>query len=81
MSTLFFASLILMALSFSELTSVAVSFAVLSALSLFTNLCVMPLLVKIGISFNGVDRALFMLKKRKSLSELDEENYDVVEAE
>ena len=41
----------------------------------------MPLLVKIGISFKGVDRALFMLKKRKSLSELDEENHDVVEAE
>ena len=78
---LFFASLILMALSFSELTSVAVSFAVLSALSLFTNLCVMPLLVKIGISFKGVNRALFMLKKRKSLSELDEENHEVVEAE
>ena len=78
---LFFASLILMALSFSELTSVAVSFAVLSALSLFTNLCVIPFLVKIGISFKGVERALFMLKKRKSLSELDEENQDVVEAE
>ena len=78
---LFFASLILMALSFSELTSVAVSFTVLSALSLFTNLCVIPFLVKIGISFRGLDRALFMLKKRRSLSDLDEENKDVVEAE
>lgn len=71
---LFFASLILMALSFSELTSVAVSFAILSAISLFTNLCVIPFLVKIGISFKGFDRKLFMLKKRKSLSDLDEEN-------
>ena len=63
-----------MALSFSELTSVAVSIAILSALSLFTNLCVIPFLVKIGISFKGLDRKLFMLKKRKSLSDLDEEN-------
>ena len=74
---LFLASLILMALSFSELTSVAVSFAILSAISLFTNLCVIPFLVKIGISFKGLDRKLFMLKKRKSLSDLDEENNNV----
>ena len=70
---IFVASLILMALSFSELTSVAISFAILSALSLFTNLCVIPLLVKIGISFKGVDRKLFLLKKRKGLMDLDEE--------
>ena len=74
---LFISSLILMALSFSELTSVAVSFAVLSAISLFTNLCLIPFLVKIGISFKGLDRKLFMLKKRKSLSDLDEENNNV----
>lgn len=71
---LFFASLILMALSFSELTSVALSFAILSAISLFTNLCVVPFLVKICISFKGFDRKLFLLPKRKSLVELDEEN-------
>ena len=70
---LFVSSLILMALSFSELTSVAISFAILSALSLFTNLCVVPLLVKIGISFKGLDRKLFLLKKRKGLIDLDED--------
>ena len=62
-----------MALSFSELSSVAISFAILSALSIFTNLCMIPLLVKIGISFKGVDRKLFLLKKRKGLIELDGE--------
>ena len=77
---LFVSSLILTALSFSELTSVAVSFAILSALSLFTNLCVIPFLVKLGISFRGIDRKLFLLKKRKSLADLDEENQEDVEA-
>ena len=69
---LFLASLVLMALSFGELASVAISFAILSALSIFTNLCVIPLLVKIGISFKGLDRKLFLLKKRKGLIDLDE---------
>lgn len=67
---LFLSSLILMAFSFSELSSVAISFAILSALSLFTNLCVVPFLVKIGISFKGLDRKLFLLAKRKNLDEL-----------
>lgn len=70
---IFVASLILMALSFSELASVAISFAILSALSLFTNLCVIPFLVKLGISFKGLDRKLFLLKKRKGLIDLDED--------
>ncbi|MBR3885487.1 MAG: hypothetical protein IKJ33_03375 [Clostridia bacterium] len=70
---LFLASLVLMALSFGELTSVAISFAILSALSIFTNLCVIPLLVKIGISFKGFDRKLFLLKKRKGLIDLDDD--------
>lgn len=70
---LFISSLVLIALSFSELTSVAISFAIISAVSLFTNLCVIPFLVKIGISFKGVDRKLFLLKKRNSLADLDEE--------
>ena len=69
---LFLASLVLMALSFGELASVAISFAILSALSIFTNLCVIPLLIKIGISFKGLDRKLFLLKKRKGLIDLDE---------
>ena len=68
--TLFASSLILMALSFSEITSVAIAFAICSALLLFTNLVMIPFLVKIGISFNKFDRKLFMLKKKKSLSEL-----------
>ena len=77
---LFISSLILTALSFSELSSVAISFAVLSALSLFTNLCVIPFIVKLGISFKGLDRKLFLLKKRKSLADLDEENQEDAEA-
>ena len=70
---LFLASLVLMALSFGELTSVAISFAILSALSILTNLCVIPFLVKIGISFKGLDRKLFLLKKRKGLIDLDDD--------
>ena len=70
---IFVSSLVLMALSFSELSSVAISFAILSALSIFTNLCVIPFIVKIGISFRGLDRKLFLLKKRKGLIDLDEE--------
>ena len=76
---IFIASLIMMALSFSELTSVAISFAIMSALCLFINLCVVPFLVKIGISFKGFDRNLFLLKKRKGLVDLDEENQAVTE--
>lgn len=76
---LFISSLIMMALSFSELTSVAISFAIMSALSLFINLCVVPLLVKIGISFRGLDRKLFLLQKRNGLASLDEENQTVTE--
>ena len=68
---LFISSLILTALSFSELTSVAISFTILSALSLFINLCLIPLLVKIGISSNSLGRKLFLLKKRNNLAGLD----------
>lgn len=67
---LFGSSLILMIFAFSELSSVAISFAILSAINLFTNLCVVPFLVKIGISFKGFDRKLFLLKKRNSLDDL-----------
>lgn len=76
---LFASSLIMMALSFSELASVAISFAILSAISLFTNLCVVPFLVKIGISFKGFDRKLFLLKKRKSLVDLESGETTVAE--
>ena len=67
---LFVSSLILTMLSFGEISSVAIAFTIISALSLFTNLCLIPLLIKIGISFDGVGRKLFLLKKKRSLSEL-----------
>lgn len=66
---LFASSLVLMALSFGEITSVAIAFAIVAALVLFTNLCVIPFLVKIFISFGRFDRKVFMLKKKISLSE------------
>jgi hypothetical protein len=66
---LFASSLVLMALSFGEITSVAIAFAIISALMLFTNLCVIPFLVKIFISFGKFDRKVFKLKKKISLSE------------
>ena len=68
--TLLASSLIMMALSFSEITSVAIAFAICSALMLFTNIVMIPFFVRIGISFNKFDRKLFMLKKKRSLAEL-----------
>lgn len=68
--TLLASSLVLMALSFSEITSVAIAFAICSALLLFTNIVMIPFFVKIGISFNKFDRKLFLLKKKRSLAEL-----------
>jgi len=63
-------SIVLMALSFSEITSVAIAFAICSALMLFTNIVMIPFFVKIGISFDKFARKLFMLKKKRSLAEL-----------
>ena len=63
-------SLIVLAFSFSELSSVAIVMATISALHLFTNLFMVPFLVKICISFDGFGRKLFMLKKRNNLSDL-----------
>ena len=70
---LFLASFILIAFSFGELSSVAIIFTACTFLSLFTNVFVVPFLVKICISFNGFGRKLFMLKKRSNAFETSEE--------
>ena len=78
---------------FAVLEIVAIVISVLSCEYITTNtnvvfyifivifLCVIPFLVKIGISFKGVDRKLFLLKNRKSLADLDDENQENTEAE
>lgn len=72
--TMLVSSIALMVLSFSEITSVAIAFAIISALGLFTNICLIPFLVKIFISFGKFDRKVFMLKRKISLSELSNKN-------
>ena len=66
-------SLILLAFSFGELTSVVMIFAICSFLSLLTNVAIIPLLIKIGISYDGLGRKLFMLKKRGDISGIADE--------
>ena len=61
---LFLASLVVFAFSFGEITSAAIVFAVCSFLSIVTNFAIIPLLVKVGISYKAIDSKLFMLKKR-----------------
>lgn len=61
---LFISALIIFAFSFGELTSGIVIFAILMALSLLTNLLIIPFLVKVGISYKKIDVKLFMLPKR-----------------
>lgn len=61
--TLFLSSLLFIAFAFGELSSFVIIFAICSFLSLLTNIAIIPLLVKIGLSFNA-GRKLFMLKKR-----------------
>ena len=74
---LFLSALILFALSFSELTSAAIIFAACIALSLFVNLLLIPLLVKMCLSIPGFGRIVFGLAKRKGLADLDEETEEV----
>ena len=62
--SLFVSALIIFAFSFGELTSGIVIFAILMALSLLTNLLIIPFLVKVGISYKKIDVKLFMLPKR-----------------
>ncbi len=81
-SAMFFSSLVFILLSFGELSSVGIIFAVATFLSLITNIFIIPLLIKIGISFGNFGTTLFMLKKR-SLSEVleAEENENTKEKE
>lgn len=67
--TMFLSSIIFYAFSFGELSSFAIIFAICSFLGLITNLLLIPLLVKICISFDGFGLKLFMLKKRSSMFE------------
>ena len=69
---LFLSALIMFAFSFGELSSVAIVFTACMFLSLFTNLLVVPLLVKICISFGTFGRKVFMLKKRSGISDNEE---------
>lgn len=62
--SLFIASIIVFAFSFGELTSASIVFAVCAFLSILTNFVIIPLCVKVGISFEGMGQKLFMLKKR-----------------
>ena len=78
---LFAASLIMFAFAFGELASVAVVFTTCTALSLFTNLLIIPMLIKICISFNGFGRKLFMLKKRSGILDSSDETELAKEAE
>lgn len=67
-------ALIIFAFSFGELTSALVIFAVCMGLSLLTNLLIVPLLVKVAISYKKIGVKTFMLKKRAiSLDSSDEE--------
>lgn len=79
---IFLASIALFAFSFGELTSFAIIFAICAFLSIFTNLLLVPLLIKICISFDGVGTKLFMLKKRSNLFEtVDDDDISIKEAE
>lgn len=71
---MFLSSLALVLLSFGEITSIGVIFAVSSVLGMLTNIFVVPLLIKICLSFDGFGRKLFMLKKHdiSAISETEE---------
>ncbi len=62
--SMLFASLILFAFSFGELTSASIVFCVSVFLSLLTNLFIIPLFIKICLSFKNLGLKIFMLKKR-----------------
>ena len=79
--TMLVASILLVILSFGEISSAAIVFAICSFLSIFTNLLLIPLLVKISISFGNFGFKLFRLKKRLDFSSKIEENASLKEAE
>lgn len=68
---MFLSALAFVLLSFGELSSVGIIFAISTFLSLITNIFIVPLLIKICLSFGNFGRKLFMLKKR-AFSELSE---------
>lgn len=78
---LFLLSLIMFALSVGELSSSIIIFTILVALSLFTNLALIPFMIKICLSFEGFGRKLFMLKKHKELTETESNEVETKEAE
>lgn len=80
--TMFLSAIIFFALSFGELTSFAIIFAICSFLCAVTNLLIVPFLIKICISFEGFGIKLFKLKKRSNAFdtiELDSSEIDVSE--
>ncbi len=79
--TMLIASILLLVLSFGEISSAAIVFAICSFLSLFTNLILIPLLVKISISFGNFGFKLFRLKKRLDFSSRIDEDASLKEAE
>ncbi len=79
--TMLVALILLVVLSFGEISSAAIVFAICSFLSLFTNLALIPLLVKISISFGNFGFKLFRLKKRLDFSSKIDESASSKEAE
>ena len=75
-TVMFLSALAFILLSFGELTSFGIVFAAGAFLSLMTNIFIIPMLIKICISFGNFGIKLFMLKKR-SISESIEENNEV----
>ena len=79
--SLFVASIIVFAFSFGELTSAAIVFAVCAFLSILTNFLIVPLLVKVGISYEKIGQKLFKLKKRSIGFASEEMSEDVAKEE
>ena len=79
--TMLVSSILLIVFSFGEISSAAIVFAICSFLSLFTNLLLIPLLVKISISFGNFGFKLFRLKKRLDFSSKIDEDASLKEAE
>lgn len=79
--TLFVSAFVFIACSFGAITSAAIIFAICAFLSLFTNLLIVPFLVKICISFGNFGFKLFMLKKRKGFGDISTDSASLKEAE
>lgn len=69
---LFISALIFIAFAFGEISSAVIVFSICAFLSLFTNLALIPLLIKISISFGNFGFKLFRLKKRMDFSNMNE---------